>query len=107
MTSPTWQGADWVEVLEQIRTALDAALSATVARDRALPEEETQARVPLSLKSVTARVGRLKALAERAVTQQAERATGVSEGEESLRRWLAEAVTARQRLAEWASRSVG
>jgi hypothetical protein len=107
MTSPTLQGADWVEVLEQIRTALDAALSATVTRERAMPEEETQPRVPLSLEGVEARVGQLRDLAERAVAQQAERAAGLSEVEERLRHWLAEAVAARQRLAEWASRSVG
>ena len=71
MTSPTLQGADWVEVLEQIRTALDAALSATVTRERAMPEEETQPRVPLSLEGVEARVGQLRDLAERAVAQQA------------------------------------
>jgi hypothetical protein len=107
MSSPSLQSADWADVLEQIRTALDSALSATSAHERALPAEEPQPRAQLSPGDAEAHIGRLRELAERARARQAEHVAALAEGEERLRCWLAEAVAARQRLAEWASRSIG
>jgi len=107
MTPHAPQTTAWVDVLEQIRTALEAALTATVARERSSPSEERGATVPYAVAQLEARIRRLRDLAEQARAQQAEQADALTAGEERLRSWLAEALAARQRLAEWASRSLG
>jgi hypothetical protein len=107
MTQPTPLSGDWAGVLEQIRQALEAALADTQTREQEMPPEPAEPRAPADLAEAEARIGRLQQLADQARRQQIDSAEALAEGEERLRRWLADALAARQRLAEWAARTVG
>jgi hypothetical protein len=107
MTQPKHMPEPWAEVLEQIRQALDAALAQTPPSEPELTSEQADSSAPPLLAQAETRIGRLRQLAERAREQQIEQAAALGEGEERLRRWLAEALATRQRLAEWGARSVG
>jgi hypothetical protein len=107
MTQPAQGPGGWADVLEEIRRAIEAALAASQAREQPAPDGRPDLPNWPGLAEAAERIGRLGLLADEARARQAEPARELAEGEERLRRWLADAESARRRLAEWASQSLG
>jgi hypothetical protein len=107
MNTPHFDAEDWSGVLAQISRALETALAETVAREQALAADNQETALPAALADSEERAGRLRQFADAARERQAQQEETLGGEEEGLRRWLAEALAARQRLAEWASRSLG
>jgi hypothetical protein len=107
MTHPSQAPGDWAGVLEEIRRTIEAALATTVAPEET--ESDGKPNLPSwpGLAEAADQVARLGELAEAACSRQVEPASELAEGEDRLRRWLTDAETARRRLAEWASQSLG
>jgi chromosome segregation ATPase len=101
--------ADWNQVLDQVEHALENAVQRLQEREQALAQSASAAATLQSLDFAQFE-DRLAAFAgqPREVEQQlAELDASLGEGEEKLRRWLAQSDATRRRLAAWVGRAVG
>jgi hypothetical protein len=106
---------NWDNMLAQVEHTLTGAMQAVNERERVLNQfiQAGSADVSVSvgwqrgLEEFLQRLQTLRGLAERAGRSVAEVDTALAAGEEDLRRWLAAAQAARERLTRWLEQGRG
>jgi hypothetical protein len=107
MTQPAQGTGEWAGVLEVIRKTIEATLTEALTREEPSPDGKPELPSWPVLSEAADRIGRLNHFSDAARARQTQPARELAEREERLRRWLGDAETARRRLAEWASQSLG
>ena len=107
MANTGMMSSDWTAVLSRVEEALARAIGQIEAREQALGAAELPAPRGPEFAALDSKAAALADAPGRITARIEPIDAELRQGEEALRRWLADAEAVRQRLAAWVGRAVG